>query len=131
MADVLGNEIKSRIEEYLASPLIQSKVSDPSVLKKIETDFLKKTLGLRLKLGDVFADLETFYNMLFDHTFTTDEKTKTALVAVMIYFLNPFDFIPGGIPIMGLVDDRFVIACAAQACRPEIDRFTAFKAKKE
>jgi uncharacterized membrane protein YkvA (DUF1232 family) len=127
MTDVLGREIKTRIEEYLASPLLHSKASDPQVLKKIETDFLKKSLGLRLKLGDVFADLETFYQMLFDPDFTPDEKTRTALVAVMIYFLNPFDFIPGGIPIVGLVDDRLVIAFAAQVCRPEIDRFTTMK----
>lgn len=124
MTDVLGREIKTRIEEYLSHPILQSKATDPQVLQKIEADFLKKAPGLRIKLGDVFSDLETFYRILFDKDFTPDAKTQTALVAAMVYFLNPFDFIPGGIPIVGLVDDRLVIACAAQLCRFEIDRYS-------
>ena len=76
-------------------------------------------------LGEVYSDLETFHRMLFDHSFETDEKTRQALVAALIFFLNPFDFFPGGMPLLGLVDGRLVIACAAQNCSGEIDRFAA------
>jgi len=124
MADILSGEIKARIEKYLTDPSIRSLSHDDKALQKIKTDFPAMKARLRLKLGEVCDDLETFYSMLFDASFVLDERARTTLVAVLIYFLDPFDFLPQGAPLVGLVDDRLVIACAAQACRKEIDRFS-------
>jgi|GEM_PF-2108823 len=124
MADLLGHEIKARIEQYLTDPLLQQISADPNVLKKIESEFPLKSTRLKLTLGDVYGDLNVFYKMLFDPSFALAAGSKTALVAVLIYFLNPFDYLPRGISFVGLVEDRLVIACAAQSCRDEIDRFT-------
>lgn len=124
MADILSSEIKARIEKYLTDPSIKSLARDEKALQKIKTGFPTMKARLRLKLGEVYDDLEIFYTMLFDGSFALDEGSRTTLVAVMIYFLDPFDFIPQGAPLVGLVDERLVIACAAQACRAEIDRFT-------
>ncbi len=125
MADILSSEIKARIEKYLTDPSIQSLSHDEKALQKIKTNFPAMKTRLRLKLGEVCDDLETFYSMLYDTSFALDERSRTTLVAVMIYFLDPFDFLPQGAPLVGLVDDRLVIACAAQACRSEVDRFTS------
>ncbi len=130
MSDILGGEIKTRIEQFLSDPGIRAKASDPDTLKKIRIEFAKKTSRLRHNLGDAYSDLETFHDMLFDETFTLDKKTAALLVAVMIFFLNPFDFIPEGIPLLGLVDDRLVIAIAARACSGELLRFCAHRKRE-
>lgn len=124
MADILSSEIKARIDKFLSDPSIQSLARDQNALQKIKTDFPTMKARLRLKLGEVCDDLEIFYSMLFDKDCNLGERSRTTIVAVMIYFLDPFDFIPQGAPLVGLVDDRLVIACAAQACRNEIDRYT-------
>jgi len=127
MADILGREIKTRIEKYLSDPPFRSKTGVPDILKRIEADFPRRAKGLRRKLGHVYGDLETFYEILFGQSFVTNEKTRNTLTAALVFFLNPFEFLPKGIPLVGLVDDRLVIACAAQLCRSEIRRFQAHK----
>jgi len=130
MADILSGEIKARIEQYLADLRHETICSDPDALAKIRNDFQRKADLLRHKLGDVYADLETFHDMLFDPGFQIGPAEKKKLVAVMVYFLNPFGYFPGGTSLVGLVDDRLVIACAAQACHRALERFAREKEKR-
>lgn len=125
MADILGCKIKTRIQKFLTEPHLRDIARDQAILDKIKSDYIRKADGLRLKLGDAFSDLDTFHSMLFDSSLEMNEEIRSVLVAVMAYFLNPFDFIPGGIPLVGLVDDRLVIAIAAKICREEIAGYTA------
>jgi hypothetical protein len=125
MTDLLGQEIKTRIETYLKHPHLESIVSDPAALERIRADFSRKSSALRVKLGEVYADLETFHDMVFEPSFEIGVEARRTLVAVLIFFLNPFEFFPGGMPLLGLVDGRLVIACAAQTCSGEIDRFAS------
>ena len=131
MADILGREIKESIEKYLADPRFTEKARDPKVLERIRRDFPARSKILERRFGRVFADLEIFYHMLFDPDFDAGAETRRILAAVLIYFLNPFEYVSGGIPLVGLVDDRLVIACAAQRCREAIDRFAAAKGNKK
>jgi uncharacterized membrane protein YkvA (DUF1232 family) len=127
MADILGREIKTWIERYLSDPPFRSEAGVADILKRVKVDFPQKTKGLRRKLGPVFCDLETFYEILFEQSFVVNKRTQKILTATLVFFLNPFEFLPKGIPLVGLVDDRLVIACAAQLCRSEINRFQAEK----
>ncbi len=127
MADILGREIKTRIERYLSNPSFGSEAGAPEILKRIKIDFPRKAKGLRPRLGPVFGDLEIFYEILFEQSFDANKKTQKILTATLVFFLNPFEFLPKGIPLVGLVDGRLVIACAAQLCRSEINRFQAKK----
>ncbi len=124
MADILGCKIKDRIEEFLTAPEFLDISSNRAILEKINSDYLRKADGLRAKLGDAFSDLDTFHAFLFDSEREKTDRTRTVLVAVMAYFLNPFDFVPDGIPLVGLVDDRLVIALAAKICGKEIEGYT-------
>ena len=46
-----------------------------------------------------------------------------ALVAALLYYLNPFDLIPDFIPITGLLDDFTVIMIIANTIRKDLDAF--------
>ena len=45
------------------------------------------------------------------------------VVGAVVYFLSPFDLIPDGIPVFGLIDDAGVIACVARANLTTISNF--------
>ena len=45
------------------------------------------------------------------------------IVAAVIYFVSPFDLIPNGIPVFGLMDDVAVIACVTKANLTVISNF--------
>jgi uncharacterized membrane protein YkvA (DUF1232 family) len=49
--------------------------------------------------------------------------TVLVMVAAIIYFLSPFDLIPDGIPVFGLLDDAAVIGCVARANLTAISNF--------
>lgn len=50
-------------------------------------------------------------------------KSLIAVVAAVIYFINPADIIPDIIPMTGLVDDLSVILWTYHSIQAEIDRF--------
>lgn len=53
--------------------------------------------------------------------------TLLGAIAVLIYLVEPFDLIPDGIPVLGLVDDAAVIATMARMNLTEISRFRTWE----
>lgn len=49
------------------------------------------------------------------------------IIAALIYFVSPFDVIPDWIPVLGHIDDAFVISLALKSVRPELDAFMAWE----
>lgn len=50
-------------------------------------------------------------------------KTLLAVLAAVIYFVNPFDLVPDFIPLLGLTDDASVVAFVIMSVKKEMDRF--------
>lgn len=59
----------------------------------------------------------------------TDVSTRSivALIAALIYFVNPFDLIPDFIPIIGKIDDVLIISFLIKTLNKEIQRFMAWE----
>ena len=57
-------------------------------------------------------------------------KNLLLILAVIIYFVNPFDLIPDIIPAIGLSDDVGVLAWAYNSVRTELDKFSDWEASK-
>jgi uncharacterized membrane protein YkvA (DUF1232 family) len=49
------------------------------------------------------------------------------IVAALIYFVSPFDVIPDWIPVLGHIDDAFVVSLALKSVRAELDTFMAWE----
>ncbi len=50
-----------------------------------------------------------------------------AVVAAVLYFVNPFDIIPDFIPVIGQLDDIFVLSYLVKLLNKEIERFMAWE----
>ncbi|WP_395768156.1 YkvA family protein [Aquirufa sp.] len=49
--------------------------------------------------------------------------TLVKLVAVLIYFISPFDFIPDVLPFVGFADDLAVVMWVGKSIKNELDEF--------
>ncbi len=50
-------------------------------------------------------------------------KTIAAILAAIIYFVNPFDLIPDLAPVVGLTDDFSILLWVYSSVQTEIDKF--------
>jgi uncharacterized membrane protein YkvA (DUF1232 family) len=70
--------------------------------------------------------LQIFFRMIRACVFgkyTAPAETILAMVAAIIYFLTPFDLIPDGVPVFGLMDDAAVIGSVARANLAAVSNF--------
>jgi uncharacterized membrane protein YkvA (DUF1232 family) len=49
------------------------------------------------------------------------------VLAAIIYFVSPFDVIPDYLPVLGHIDDAFVVSLALKSVRAELDTFMAWE----
>ncbi len=54
-------------------------------------------------------------------------KTIIAIIAALIYFVNPIDLIPDFIPVIGQLDDLFILGLLIKTLNKEIERFMAWE----
>lgn len=53
--------------------------------------------------------------------------TIIAVIAALIYFVNPIDLIPDFIPVIGQLDDVFILGLLVKTLNKEIERFMAWE----
>ncbi|GAA4402789.1 hypothetical protein GCM10023187_18260 [Nibrella viscosa] len=58
-------------------------------------------------------------------------KSLIRMVAVLIYFVSPLDFIPDFLPIIGVTDDIALIFWLASAMGTDIDKFRQWEESKK
>jgi uncharacterized membrane protein YkvA (DUF1232 family) len=55
------------------------------------------------------------------------EPNLVTIIAALIYFVSPFDVIPDWVPILGHIDDAFVVSLALKTVRADLDTFMAWE----
>ena len=55
------------------------------------------------------------------------EQNLHIIIAAILYFVSPFDVIPDWVPVLGHIDDAFVIALALKSVRADLDTFMAWE----
>ncbi|MDP3446992.1 MAG: YkvA family protein [Eubacteriales bacterium] len=93
-----------RLEKKLSKiPLAGEYLSDIPVLVSLVKAYIEKRY-LEIPIGSIIA-----------------------IVAVLIYFLNPFDLIPDFIPGIGILDDVAVIAIAYKFVHDDVQEYKAWR----
>ncbi len=58
-------------------------------------------------------------------------RSIISVVAALIYFVNPLDFIPDFIPIFGKLDDIFVLGYLVKTLNKDIERFLVWEREQD
>jgi uncharacterized membrane protein YkvA (DUF1232 family) len=115
-------------------------------MSEISKEQQSKTLELRDSLAENFNEKEAeefasthknmnwyddfmlLYEMITSPTYTITNKTKLIIAGTLAYVVLPIDVIPDFIPIVGWLDDAFVLGLAMSTLNEEIENFKATKA---
>ena len=77
-------------------------------------------------IASVFDDLKTFTRMVkawAGGRYRAPWKSMAWIIAGIVYFVSPIDAIPDFIPIIGFMDDAFVITLVMRGVRKDVERF--------
>ncbi len=91
-------ELKERLRKAGSAPGAEEKV------RKSFFTYFKKNKD-NLTFG---AKVEKIYDLLSSKKLRTQDKA--VIIGALLYFINPFDFIPDLTPFIGFVDDMSIIA---------------------
>ena len=108
--------------------------SDTKVSKLLDEVFLKigESSELFYKVQDSVIALARMLSAWVKGDYRNiSTKSIIAVVAALIYFVNPLDLIPDFIPVIGQIDDIFVLGYLIKMLNKEIERFMAWEKEQE
>ncbi|MCC6584194.1 MAG: DUF1232 domain-containing protein [Chitinophagales bacterium] len=108
--------------------------SDTKVSKLLDEVFLKigESSELFYKIQDSVIALARMLSAWVKGDYRNiSTKSIIAVVAALIYFVNPLDLIPDFIPVIGQIDDIFVLGYLIKMLNKEIERFMAWEKEQE
>ncbi|GAB6162620.1 hypothetical protein JCM12298_17790 [Desulfothermus naphthae] len=113
-------EKKEDIKEHdVDKAIIKGKEKIPSLEKDIPST-LKKVWDAIVDMWNMLKDFcEGRYEMAW--------KTVTAIVAALLYFISPIDFIPDFIPAIGYLDDAAVIGFVLELIKDDLEKYREYK----
>jgi len=94
----------------------------------------KLSANIPKALLNYWQDLKEMVSLLKDY-FTGEYteapwKVISAVAAAVLYFVSPIDLVPDVIPILGFLDDAFIISMCLSLCRSDIDDYRQFKSEQ-
>ena len=111
-----------------ATSKAESYAKDPERLRKLFEDATKKSRSIpRGPFAETWAYLMAMFRLLRAYyTGAYREIPWQSLVLIIIaviYFVSPIDLIPDWIPIIGLMDDAFVVGLVLKSVKDDLDAF--------
>ena len=131
-ARLAGNEITESFAFRRATVDAEAYVSDPARLRKLVQDAVGKINVIpRGPFGETWPYLLAMVRVIRDYQ-RAEYRDMAApklliIIAAIIYFVSPFDVIPDWIPVLGHIDDAFVISLALKSVRSDLDTFMAWE----
>lgn len=116
---------KQKIEQEFIKRL---ETADESVAKEAlnKADEILKKISESADLKGFYDDVKIFFKMIkdyFDGKCDLPVRTVVAIGVALIYVLSPIDVIPDFIPIVGLLDDAFVLTLCIKFIKDDIEEY--------
>jgi len=131
-ARLAGNEITQSAAFRRATADAEAYVGDPQRMRKLVEDAVGKINVIpRGPFGETWPYLLAMIRVIRD--FQRGEYRDMSapklliIIAAIIYFVSPFDVIPDWIPVLGHIDDAFVVSLALKSVRGDLDTFMAWE----
>ena len=110
-----------------ASKLLEDKDKIQTTLKRA----FDKAMQNEEPIAEVFHDLKLLLSLIKDYMSGAYREIPygsiVAAVAAILYFVSPIDFIPDFIPVVGLVDDVFVIGFVLKKIHSDLEKYEKWK----
>ena len=133
--EVLENISEETIEKVLEGNKVEAETLLSDVDKMEEfLERLEKKLALVPMVGDKLTDVPVLISMV--RSYMKKEYTKIPLgsiigvVAALIYFVSPVDFIADAIPVVGYLDDIVVLGWVLKMVHDDLEEYREWKSKK-
>ena len=75
-----------------------------------------------------YEDFMLLFKMITTSDYAISNKTKLIIAGTLAYVVLPIDVIPDFIPVVGWLDDAFVLGLAMTTLSDEIEKFKKFMA---
>jgi uncharacterized membrane protein YkvA (DUF1232 family) len=131
-ARLAGDEITQSAAFRRATSDAGDYAGDPKRLRKLVEDAVGKINTIpRGPFGETWPYLLAMVRVIRDYL--RGEYRDMAppklliIIAAIIYFVSPFDVIPDWIPVLGHIDDAFVVSLALKSIRADLDTFMAWE----
>jgi uncharacterized membrane protein YkvA (DUF1232 family) len=126
--------LQARLQAEFAEAVksAQSYVGDPDRLRDLVSEAAKKAATMpRDAFKETWPYFQTMLRLVRAY-YRGDYRevpltTLVVIIAAIIYVVNPFDMIPDWVPVLGLLDDAFVLALAIRRTRQTLDDFMVWE----
>ncbi|MCX2576242.1 YkvA family protein [Pedobacter sandarakinus] len=119
-----------RKSENRATVLLKDKKKANSAIKEA----LGKAVSNRGDLDGIWNKMQVLFSIAKDYiNGEYTEIPKRSIVAILgglLYFLSPIDVVPDFIPLLGFVDDIFVLNLVYKQVLKDLEKYNAWKASK-
>ena len=111
-------------------------IKNPKILLDLIQNVIKKSKNLT---GDNFVEVRQKISLLVrmvkafskrEYT-TVPIKSITSIVAALVYFISPIDFIPDFLPVIGLTDDFALLVWLFNALADDIETFRIWEREQK
>jgi uncharacterized membrane protein YkvA (DUF1232 family) len=112
------------------------KITDEDVEKVVDkAEDIKKKFSLKGPLGRFIEDGQLLISLVKDYWTGAYRRIPfmaiAAIVFTLLYVLNPWDFIPDFLPVIGQLDDAAVVTICLLLVEQELHTYKAWKIEPE
>jgi uncharacterized membrane protein YkvA (DUF1232 family) len=127
-----GDEITQSAAFRRATLDAEVYAGDPARLRRLVQDAVGKLNTIpRGPFGEIWPYLLAMIRVVRDYQRGEYRDMPTPrlliVIAAIIYFVSPFDVIPDWVPVLGHIDDAFVVSLALKSVRNDLDTFMAWE----
>ena len=127
-----GDEVTESAAFRRAAREAEACAGDPQRLRKLLEDAIGKLNVIpRGPFGESWPYLLAMVRLIRDyHRAEYRDITAPKLITIIstiIYFVSPFDVLPDYLPVLGHIDDAFVVSLALKSVRAELEAFMAWE----
>ena len=128
----VGDEITQSAAFRRATSDAEAYAGDPKRLRKLVEDAVGKiNITPRGPFAETWPYLMAMIRLIRDYQRAEyrdiSESNLLTVIAAILYFVSPFDVIPDWVPVLGHIDDAFVVSLALKSVRLDLDTFMAWE----
>ena len=127
-----GDEITQSTAFRRAAAEAEDYARNPARLRQLVQDAVGKiNVTPRGPFADTWPYLMAMVRLVRDYQRAEyrdlPEQNLRTIIAALLYFVSPFDVIPDWVPVLGHIDDAFVVSLALKSVRADLDTFMAWE----